>query len=240
MDQETDFEQERRRLTSLAWRMTGIYFVVLFLLALMVLLGDKGINLLREMRPNEVGDLLAGIAGPLAFIWLVYGYFLQGFAIRQQGRELQQNTDALKMQADQLRLLVDAENAQKELMRESQSPYFQFRIIRFKDCDFHLAIKNLGAPVSNLMVTGSNGFGNFQDRSCVSLERGQEIHVRTNLARLPKLGLVAEERYRYWIEIRYECASGFSDRRIYDYEDEPQTDFGKFKIRKYLTMQDIP
>ena len=88
------------------------------------------------MEPNEVGDVLAGFAGPLAFIWLVHGYFLQGVAIRQQGYELQQNTDALKLQADQLRLLVDAENAQKELMLESQRPHFYIEVDRWDRTGF--------------------------------------------------------------------------------------------------------
>lgn len=31
-----------------------------------------------EMKPNEFGDLLAGIAGPLALFWLIIGYLQQG------------------------------------------------------------------------------------------------------------------------------------------------------------------
>ena len=44
---------------------------------------------------NEVGDFLAGVFAPLAFFWLVRGYY-------QQGEELRQNTQALKMQSDEL------------------------------------------------------------------------------------------------------------------------------------------
>lgn len=48
-----------------------------------------------KMPPNEMGDLLAGAFGPLAVAWFVVGYF-------QQGAELQQNTLALQMQAEEL------------------------------------------------------------------------------------------------------------------------------------------
>jgi hypothetical protein len=44
---------------------------------------------------NAVGDFLAGVFAPLAFFWLVRGYY-------QQGEELRQNTQALKMQSDEL------------------------------------------------------------------------------------------------------------------------------------------
>ena len=50
---------------------------------------------IRTLPPNELGDLLAGAFAPLAFLWLVLGYF-------QQQRELRLNTEALLMQASEL------------------------------------------------------------------------------------------------------------------------------------------
>jgi hypothetical protein len=52
------------------------------------------------MKFNEWGDFLAGASAPLAFLWLVIGYF-------QQGEELGQNTKALKQQERALQLQVD-------------------------------------------------------------------------------------------------------------------------------------
>lgn len=49
----------------------------------------------RPDELNAVGDFLAGVFAPLAFFWLVRGYY-------QQGEELRQNTQALKMQGDEL------------------------------------------------------------------------------------------------------------------------------------------
>jgi hypothetical protein len=48
---------------------------------------------------NEWGAFVAGVAAPIAFLWLILGYF-------QQGDELAQNTAALRAQEDQLRLQV--------------------------------------------------------------------------------------------------------------------------------------
>jgi hypothetical protein len=54
---------------------------------------------IQELKLNELGDALAGAFGPLAFVWLVLGYF-------QQGEELRQNTEALRLQAEELKASV--------------------------------------------------------------------------------------------------------------------------------------
>ncbi|WP_437880874.1 hypothetical protein [Pseudomonas sp. LRF_L74] len=53
-----------------------------------------------ETDINEVGDFLAGAFAPLAFLWLVLGFF-------QQGEELRNSNEALKLQASELRNSVD-------------------------------------------------------------------------------------------------------------------------------------
>jgi hypothetical protein len=55
---------------------------------------------LMTMPLNEVGDFLAGAFGPVAFLWLVFGFL-------QQGDELRQGTKALEMQAFELRNSVE-------------------------------------------------------------------------------------------------------------------------------------
>ena len=48
---------------------------------------------------NQLGDYLAGVAAPLAFMWLVVGYF-------QQASQIRQNTSALKLQLLELQQSV--------------------------------------------------------------------------------------------------------------------------------------
>lgn len=60
---------------------------------------------LMTMPLNEVGDFLAGAFGPVAFLWLVFGFL-------QQGDELRQGTEALKLQAFELKNSV----AQQSIM----------------------------------------------------------------------------------------------------------------------------
>lgn len=64
---------------------------------------------------NEWGDYLAGAFSPLAFLWLIMGY-------KQQGEELKQNTDALRLQAQELQNSVAEQKksvTQQEALVES-------------------------------------------------------------------------------------------------------------------------
>lgn len=60
---------------------------------------------------NELGDFLAGSFSPLAFLWLVLGYL-------QQQEELQQNTEALRLQAAELKNSVDQYKEMVSIARE--------------------------------------------------------------------------------------------------------------------------
>lgn len=125
------------------------------------------------LKLNEKGDFLAGVFSPLAFLWLVYGYL-------QQGRELKQNTESLRIQAIELRNSVEE---QKKLIKiheddqkvqyEQAKPIFEFEDLRFdpeqvemvednpftgepryqhkqQDISFHL--KNLGSPIKKIKI----------------------------------------------------------------------------------------
>lgn len=50
---------------------------------------------LDSLPADQLGNFLEGAFGPLAFLWLVIGYFLQQ-------KELQQNTEALRQQSEQM------------------------------------------------------------------------------------------------------------------------------------------
>ncbi len=84
---------------TLAW--AGALISSAYLLLIWWLVGDR-IETLRTMSLNEVGDFLAGAFGPLAVLWLVLGFF-------QQGIELRQSSQALHLQAEELRNSVEAQ-----------------------------------------------------------------------------------------------------------------------------------
>jgi hypothetical protein len=64
-----------------------------------------------NMTPNQFADFLAGCFAPLAFLWLVLGFF-------QQGDELRNSVTALKLQGEELRHSVEQQRQLVEVTRE--------------------------------------------------------------------------------------------------------------------------
>ena len=70
----------------------------------------------KHMDLNEWGDFLAGVAGPLALLWLVLGYY-------QQQKELRQNTAALGMQRRELKRGANSSNEQVKILMSANSAH---------------------------------------------------------------------------------------------------------------------
>ncbi|MFB1632492.1 hypothetical protein [Pseudomonas sp. AP-1] len=87
----------RQHMVELGGAATVIY------LAILVALTWGRAGTLLTMPLNEVGDFLAGAFGPVAFLWLVLGFL-------QQGDELRQGTEALKLQAAELKNSVEQQS----------------------------------------------------------------------------------------------------------------------------------
>lgn len=95
------------------------------------------------MEPNSLGDFVAGAFGPLALFWLVCGYF-------QQGLELRQNTEALKLQVEELKNSVLHQGE----MAEASQRQLQLEIERFQEEKMRdQALRDSAAPklhISNI------------------------------------------------------------------------------------------
>lgn len=93
----------------------GLIFISLVTILYLWLACNLVINFddFKALELNEKGDFLAGIFSPLAFLWLVYGYL-------QQGQELKQNTEALRLQAIELGKNVEAQNEIVKFQQQEQ------------------------------------------------------------------------------------------------------------------------
>ena len=88
---------------------TGLIGTALWVVIVVGVSFRGGTDEFVRMTPNEWGDFLAGLVAPIAFLWLILGYF-------QQGEELRQNTKALELQQKELQNQVEET---RFLVRES-------------------------------------------------------------------------------------------------------------------------
>ena len=66
----------------------------------------------RPISFNELGDFLAGVFAPVAFLWLIYGYFQNSEALQAQIKEMnagvKQQTELAAIQKQQFRAMLNA------------------------------------------------------------------------------------------------------------------------------------
>jgi len=90
-----------------------------------------------------LGNFLEGAFAPLAFLWLVIGYFLQR-------KELEQNTEALRAQSLEIQRTADQAIIHSERMVASERHAHQEAFLRLADTVGH----QLGA-ISGLLFVSS-------------------------------------------------------------------------------------
>ncbi|HHP0395509.1 hypothetical protein [Acinetobacter baumannii] len=92
----------------------------------------------KPMPLNEVGDFLAGVFSPLAFLFLYIGYKQNSESIRLQNEELKASTRALELQVKEMRESVEQQKVMAELQRteleERHTP---------KSLTFNITLKNI-------------------------------------------------------------------------------------------------
>lgn len=96
----------------LIWLGVSITVVWLFVLSKYVA-NTIGWSNIGHAPIETVGNFLEGAFAPLAFLWLVIGYFLQK-------KELMQNTDAIRMQHVEIQKSADQAVIQSEAIRASE------------------------------------------------------------------------------------------------------------------------
>lgn len=115
----------------------------------------------ENLKLNEIGDFLAGAFGPLAILWLILGFF-------QQGIELRQNSQALLLQAEELRKSGEHQQVLAEVAREDlKATLEQMRLTHQRSEEEREAQKQLNEP--RFILSGSGGAHSGKSRHKVQL-----------------------------------------------------------------------
>ena len=148
--------------------LSGVYLVVVC-----GLLGGK----IGNLAPNELGDFLAGVFTPLAFLWLVIGYFMQRTELGLQREELKHQREELALTRGQL-------GKQTELLQEQVTADYQESIPR-------LTLR-IASPVNHWDWIIENKGGGAKNIELLNLNERQTVEERNSLAR--------DESFRFTVE----------------------------------------
>lgn len=66
---------------------------------------------------NAIGDFVAGMASPLAFLWVVIGYYQSQEALKLQAKELSQSSEALVHQVEEMRTATKLQKEQLDQVK---------------------------------------------------------------------------------------------------------------------------
>lgn len=204
----------------------GIVLTVCYALFAWWLVGDR-IQTLRSMDLNEVGDFLAGAFGPVAILWLVLGFF-------QQGIELRQGTDALRLQAKELSNsveqqieLVATQKASLVNYERSLEPLLQMHIADagMDDGGFYVSLKisNTGeyCDCVEIELSASNSYQRVCDTA--PLFRGDY-----NVVRFGEL----HEWEGFKVVVKYKTSSGRSNSQTFTAQHYQNREGDSYIVRK--------
>ena len=167
----------------------GIFGSALYL-ALLVGLMYRRWNELQALELNAIGDFLAGAFGPLAVFWLVLGYFQQGVELRHSTEALQLQATELKNSVKQQKELVDVTRSQlkaehdaarEERLRQRIAARPKFTTTKSAgrsssglDTTYYMTISNVGNTATDITFTRPPNFRSNTFHDVAHWSRGVE------------------------------------------------------------------
>lgn len=167
---------------------------VLWVLGVVALGFARRDELVRLPLP-AIGDFLAGAFAPLAFLWLVYGYFMQANELRLQRQQLRAQRKELKLQrkaqsasskslksqaesmAAQIRLLAEQGDLARQQFNAGSAPDIDAQHAGSVDGRQEFKLTNHGATARDLHFKSWTGGWRalFNDKAPARLSHGESI-----------------------------------------------------------------
>jgi hypothetical protein len=187
--------------------LTAIY---LFLMALYVS-STVGLTDFIHLPVELMGNFLEGAFAPLAFLWLVIGYFLQK-------KELMQNTEAMKMQFIEIQKSAQQAERQAEAISASEVHQRRESFLRIAEA----VNRQLGSIIGMLFMSSQSAGNNDQQIASEKMSEmwaslGTENHEIFSRALLRVL-LQANENYRFKVLYGTEIRRRHTDNFMFNFE----------------------
>ena len=131
------------------WLGLGLTTVWILLGIIYISVSVGGFVAFANLPAEELGNFLEGAFAPLAFLWLVIGYFLQQ-------KELEQNTEALRAQAVEIQRTAEQAVIQTENLVASEVHQRQDTFLQIADS----VRRQLGSIAGLLFISSQGGTGN--------------------------------------------------------------------------------
>ena len=137
------------------------------------------------MELNQIGDFLAGVFAPLAFVWIVVGYLQQSEELSLQVKELNAAVHQQAQMVKAAREQIDLEKSSRQqaliMLTSADLPYFEPNLAISKSeqsldgYNFLLSFINLGEFASEVSITLKVGEGNISSDTHSNIPQGQTI-----------------------------------------------------------------
>jgi len=166
-------------------------------------------------KPNELGDFLAGFFSPLAFLWLVLGYYQQQKEIKLLQKEITATNLHMEMQNQMLK-------AERDLKISESMPLILFGSKLEISSDlmrFESTLINHGAPITSISVTYAAA-GALNSVQCRLHDEKHDSYDITSLDKNQACSLVIESGDRQEVSIarlyfRYRANTGIHYEQIF-------------------------
>jgi len=220
--------QQAKWWSSRSFEWWAAHFTALYVGGAILIMGARFDELIK-LELNAIGDLSAGVFGPVAFLWLVLGYI-------QQGRELKISSKALQMQAVELRGSVEQQRslveAQQESLRNyerSLEPLLELRFLGIEEVEGdwfeNFEVRNFGSYCDNVVVHLSGGGVERRPHSLEPLHR--------DVVRGFFLSGMAGTFQKFELEFKYRKVSGLESAQLFDIYSYEDAEGASFTIKKH-------
>ncbi|MEI5700676.1 hypothetical protein WBV14_14425 [Acinetobacter baumannii] len=133
-----------------------IVFTVVYII-LIIMYAIFNYEDMKILKPNEWGDFYAGFFAPLAFMWLIFGYYQQGQELKLQAIEL---SNLVKEQKEQNKIYkdqIEEKRIESKPILEFKDASYKYTIGNYEDEEgtiFNFYILNHGKIAKDIVITG--------------------------------------------------------------------------------------